>query len=39
MLVKVGDTFEYVPLALRMKLNKKRMAVVEAYDSDGCAVN
>lgn len=39
MLIKVGDTFEYVPVVLRIKLNKKRLAQVEAYDSDGFAVN
>lgn len=38
-LMKVGDAFEYVPVASRVKLNKKRLAQVETYNSDGDQVN
>ena len=38
MLIKGGEAFEYVPVGSRIKLNKKRLAQVEAYDSDGCYI-
>lgn len=38
MLIKVGEAYEYVPVSSRIKLNKKRLAQVEAYDSDGCQI-
>ena len=39
MLVNNGETYEYVPVVSRIKLNKKRLAQVEAYDSDGGLMN
>lgn len=39
LLVKVGEQYQYVQVVFKIKLNKKRLAVVETFGSDGEAVN